>query len=81
MAEWYKVNLPIRTRIEYLIIGIAELAHTWILVADKPGHYRYHKWFGSMGRIEGMLSMIDTAIRGYVWGLHCLESKARNKDG
>jgi len=78
-VEWYKVNLPIQTRLGWLISGIQELAQTWIWVADKPGHYKYHEWFGPMGRIEGMLSMIDTAIRGYVWGLRPSTSTARKE--
>jgi len=71
MTEWYKDPLPIRRRIHYFICGIKDLSQTWIGVheAGVGWRYEYHSWFGPMGRFASMWSLIDTAIRGYVYGL------------
>ena len=82
--EWYKVQLPIRTRISYFISGLRDLTQTWIWICGEcEGHYEYHSWFGPMGRFASMLSMVDTAIRGHVYGLRPLEStpNIREREG
>lgn len=68
ITEMYKVHLSIQTRISFLISGIKELTQTWIWIANPPGHYEYYPFFGSMGRLDGFLGGLETAIVGYVWG-------------
>ena len=83
MTEWHKVPIPIRMRIHYFICGIKDLAQTWIGVHEVGvgWRYEYHPWFGPMGRFEGMWSLIDTAIRGYVYELRPSAPKANKNDG
>jgi hypothetical protein len=69
--HWVKHPLPIRRRLEYAELAVRALSQSWIHIIDTETQgYRIvrHPWFGPMGRFSEAHSLLDTAIRGYVWG-------------